>query len=186
MEEPFRNPAVSCGELFLGFLLVGVRGFGGVMPWARRMLVDERRWLDDRQFTQILSLAQPLPGPNSLNLAVVVGDRFQGLRGSLSALTGLLLAPICIVLTLATLFDRFGQAGPLHRLLPGLSSAAAGLMVGMGLRLLAGMEREAWVCALALIAFLSVAWLRLSLVLVLLVLAPVGIAFGHGRAREAK
>jgi chromate transporter len=179
MTGAFHSPAVSRWQLFVAFMRVGVRGFGGVMPWARHMLVDEHQWLDDAQFTQILSLAQPLPGPNSLNLAVVVGDRFQGPLGALAALAGLLSAPIGIVLTLAALFDRFGQAGPLHRLLPGISAAAAGLMAGMGLRLLAGMEREAWTVALALVAFLSVVWLHLSLVLVLLVLAPVGIAFGR-------
>ena len=172
---------MSCRELFLGFLKVGLCAFGGVMPWARRMLVDERHWLDDRQFTQILSLAQPLPGPNSLNLAVVVGERFQGARGAAAALVGLLLAPMAIVLTLATLFDHYGQLGPVRRLLPGVSAAAAGLVAGTGLRLLARLERHAWVGALSLAAFLAVVWLHLSLLLVLLVLAPIGVAFGHGR-----
>ncbi|MDR3670693.1 MAG: chromate transporter [Holophaga sp.] len=183
MEEgPFRVPSVSCRELFLGFLVVGVRGFGGVMPWTRRMLVDERRWLDDRQFTQMLNLANPLPGANSLNLAVVVGNRFQGVRGAACALMGLLLAPICIVLTLASLVDRFGQTGPIKLLLPGVSVAAAGLVGGMGLRLIARMERGAWRYVLGAIAFLAVVWLHLSLVLVLLVLAPVGIGFARKEA----
>jgi chromate transporter len=182
MEEPFQNPSVSCRELFLGFLMVGVRGFGGVMPWTRRMLVDEHRWMDDRQFTQFLNLANPLPGANSLNLAVVVGNRFQGARGSMAALLGLLLAPICIVLTLAALVDRFGQAGPIKHLLPGVSVAAAGLVGGMGLRLTVRMEREVWRFGIGLAAFLAVVWLHLSLVLVLLALAPVGIAFARAGA----
>jgi chromate transporter len=178
---------VSCRELFLGFLKVGVQGFGGVMPLARRFLVDEHRWLDDRQFTEILSLAQPLPGPNILNVSIVVGDRFQGLRGALAAAAGLVLAPLAIVLTLATVVQHFGQAGPIKRLLPGISAAAAGLVVGTGLRLLDKAERQLWVPCLALAAFVAVAWLHLALPVVLLVLAPVAIAFGHfRRAREAR
>jgi chromate transporter len=184
MTAPATGPEVSCRQLFLAFLRVGVRAFGGVMPWARHMLVDQHRWLDDVQFTHLLSLAQPLPGPNSLNLAVLVGDRFQGPLGALSALAGLLSAPVCIVLTLAAGFDRFGQAGPLHRLLPGISAAAAGLVAGTGLRLLARMERRAWTLVLALLAFLAVAWLRLPLLPVLLVLGPAGVAFARrGEAR---
>src|SRR4051794_27919677 len=87
----------SCAELFTGFLGVGLQGFGGVMPFARRMLVEQQRWLGEREFIEVLSLSQFLPGPNIINVAVIVGRRFRGVAGAASAAFGLMLMPFLIV-----------------------------------------------------------------------------------------
>ena len=104
---PLAAPVVSRIDLFVGFLKVGMSGFGGVMPFARRMLVEERRWLTEREFTEVLSLSQFLPGPNIINVSIIVGSRFAGPAGSLVASLGLMLMPFLIVLALAALYARF-------------------------------------------------------------------------------
>src|SRR5258708_23136533 len=97
--EPAR-PHPGLPELFLGFLSIALSGFGGTLVFARRILVERRRWLTDREFTETLSLCQFLPGPNICNMSVRVGARFQGALGSIVALLGLTLVPFLIVVSL--------------------------------------------------------------------------------------
>src|SRR3982750_301991 len=96
--------SIARATLFVAFLKVGLLGFGGVMPWARRVLVEERRWLTDREFTEMIGMCQVLPGPNVVNLAVVIGSRAQGPVGALLAPPGILCVPIVVVLVLATFY----------------------------------------------------------------------------------
>src|ERR1700742_1414752 len=79
---------VSKQELFLGFLKIGLLGFGGIAPWARHVIVEEKRWVTDKEFAAILGIGQILPGPNTMNAAVMLGDRFQGIPGVLLCLAG--------------------------------------------------------------------------------------------------
>src|SRR5512138_3121023 len=97
-------PTIARATLFASFLKIGLLGFGGVMPWARRVLVDERGWLTDREFAELIGMCQVLPGPNVVNLSVILGSRWQGPVGSLLALTGILFVPVVAVLILATFY----------------------------------------------------------------------------------
>src|SRR5665647_1519263 len=97
-EDIAASPAVTTRELFVGFLQVGLSGFGGVLPFARRMLVDKRRWLTELEFNEVLSLSQFLPGPNIVNVSIIVGRRFQGPIGALAATLGLMLMPLILSL----------------------------------------------------------------------------------------
>src|SRR5262245_13561492 len=90
----------SLAELFIGFMVVAVSAFGGVLPFARRMVVEQRRWLTGREFTNLLALGQFLPGPNIVNVSVCIGQRFHGWRGSVVAVLGMLAAPTAVVLVL--------------------------------------------------------------------------------------
>jgi chromate transporter len=166
-------------ELFNGFFWVGVLGFGGVLPWARRMMVDKRGWISDREFTELLSLGQLLPGPNIVNLAVVYGARCHGATGSLLAVVALMAAPMVAVLALAMLYAHFGHLDALQHVLAGVSATAAGLVLGTGIRLALKMERRRWAMALALLTFLAIALLRLPLLMVLATIVPVGIGLGY-------
>ena len=170
-------------QLFLGFFKTGLSGFGGVMPHARRMLVDDRRWLDDRQFTELLSLGQTLPGPNILNMAVVIGARFHGWLGSILAALGLLAAPLVIVLSLATLHGRFAHSPRLIQILAAVAAAAAGLVLATGGRLAARMDRDLGSILILVAAFLANFWLRLPLLGILLVLGPLSIGLAWWRLR---
>src|SRR5438552_10156123 len=95
---------VSTSELFVGFLKIGLSGFGGVLPFARRMLVEQQHWLSELEFLDVLSLSQFLPGPNIVNVSIIIGRRFRGVTGAIAASAGLLLMPLVIVLALAPLY----------------------------------------------------------------------------------
>jgi chromate transporter len=165
--------------LFTEFLVVGLSGFGGVLPFARRMMVERRGWLSEQEFTEILALAQFLPGPNIVNVAIIVGRRFQGVAGSLAATTGLMLMPLVIVLLLATLYARFAQIDAVRGACDGVSAAASGLVLAMGIRMARPIARTPWQLGIGGIAFVAIGIVRLPLLWVLAVLVPlaVGIAW---------
>ena len=127
---------VSRASLLGAFLKMGLLGFGGVMPWARRVMVDERRWLTDREFAEMIGMCQVLPGPNVVNMAVVIGSRAAGPAGSLVALTGILFVPVIIVLVLAMFYASVAQLPMAHNAIAAASAAGAGLILGTATRLL--------------------------------------------------
>ena len=173
----------SVAELFIRFTQVGASGFGGVMPWARRMLVEERRWLSDEEFSEALSLCQVLPGPNIVNMAVHVGTRFRGARGALAAFFGLLCAPFAIILVLGALFTQYGDLPAISAAFRGISAAAAGLVVAMGLKMASSRRLRSAMAIFAVAAFVGVALLRIPLGAFLLVAAPASVAAAAWRSR---
>lgn len=173
------------GRLFVGFFKTGLSGFGGVLPHARRMLVDDRCWLTDPQFIELFSLGQTLPGANVLNMAVIIGARFHGWQGSVIAAFGLMTAPLIIVLSLASLYGHFAHSLRLAQVLAAVAAAAAGLVLATGGRLAAKMDRDRGSILILIATFLAIFWLRLPLLGILAVLGPVSIAFAwHGLQRE--
>ncbi len=176
----------SLRQLFDGFFSVGIVGFGGALPWIRRMVVEQRRWLTGAEFTDMLALCQFLPGPNVCNLAVCLGARNRGLRGALIAVAGLLAAPVVIVLLLAVVFDRFAAYPVVAHALGGLASAAAGLVLATALRIAAPLLSRPLGIAVAAVAFSAVALLRLPLLPTLLVLVPLSVALHAVAARTPR
>jgi chromate transporter len=179
MSEP-STPApassVSLAELFLGFLKVGLSGFGGVMPFARRMLVEERRWLDEREFVEVLSLSQFLPGPNIVNVSIIIGNRFCGPLGSVTASVGLLLMPFLIVLALAAMYARFAGVEAVRSATAAVSSAATGLVIAMALKMARPLAGTGWQIGIAALAFIALGFARVPLLWALLTLAPLSVA----------
>jgi chromate transporter len=171
-EPPIRP---TLGELYRGFLGAGARGFGGTLPWARRMIIEERRWLTERDFIDLFSLCNFLPGPNVSSMSVIIGARFHGPLGSAAALGGLLTVPLITILTLAVLYARFGHLPGVDAALRGIGAAAGGLVLATGLRMAVALDRAPRVVVFLVAAFVAVAVLRLPLVPVLLGLAPVGV-----------
>ncbi|HXX84847.1 MAG TPA: chromate transporter [Casimicrobiaceae bacterium] len=179
MNDPFEGTApasVGADELFFGFLKVGLSGFGGVLPFARRMLVEERAWLTEREFTELLSLSQFLPGPNVVNLSIIVGNRFRGPLGSLAALFGLMLMPFLIVLALAALYARFAEFEAVRGATAGVSSAATGLIIATGLKMARPLSAVHWQIPVAALAFVALAIVRVPLLWALLALVPISVA----------
>src|SRR5262245_46348116 len=125
-------------NLFGGFLKIGLLGFGGVMPWARRVLVDERHWLAEREFAELIGMCQVLPGPNVVNLSVILGARWHGPVGALLALTGILFVPVLVVLLLATFYASVAHEPAARSAIAGASAAAAGMIIGTAIRLTRG------------------------------------------------
>jgi chromate transporter len=176
---PLAAPA-SLRELFFAFNRLALQGFGGVLPVAQRELVERRRWLDKQQFVEMLAVSQVLPGPNVVNLALIFGDRCFGLRGALTALTGMLLAPLVVVLLLTVLYGRYAQHPLVSGALRGMGAVAAGLILSTGLKLLSTVRHSPmgrWLAlGFAALTFLMTAWLRLPLVWVVLGLGSVAMA----------
>jgi len=181
VSETSSAPALS--ELFLRFTQVSLSGFGGVMPFARRMLVEERRWLSAEEFTDVLSLCQLLPGPNIVNVAVCVGARYHGVRGAVAAFAGLMTAPFFIMLALGVLYTEYGDLPAVSALFRGISAGAAGLVVAMGLKMATSRRLRSAMALFAVMTFIGIALMRLPLVVFLLGAAPLSVTATLWRAK---
>lgn len=170
-------------ELFLAFTKVSLSGFGGVLPWARRMMVEERRWMTAEEFNEAFSLSQFLPGPNIVNFSVVFGSRFGGPAGALLALIGLMGPPVIVVTLLGMLYARYGDIEWLRRALAGIAAAAAGLIIAVLMKMSEPMFRKpvGFAPFVAAAAFVAVGILRWPMPYVLSVLAPLSIALAFWR-----
>ncbi|MCK0196925.1 chromate transporter [Ancylobacter sp. 6x-1] len=185
--SPDARPAPSLRDLFVGFLSVAVVAFGGVLPIARRAVVERYQWVSPEEFVELVGLAQFLPGPNIVNLAVVIGGRFRGPVGALVAVLGLTLVPMAIVITLGALFTRYADVAILRDVLAGLAAAAAGLVLAMAGRMAETIWRRPTVhaAAVAFAAYGAVAGLGLPLVPVMLTIAPVSVALAWWQIARA-
>jgi chromate transporter len=146
--------------LFLAFSSVGLSGFGGVLPFARRMLVEERQWMTAEQFNAQLGLCQFLPGPNVINLAVVVGKRYRGLAGAIVAPLGLLGGPFVIVLVLALLYDHYGSLAAVQSMLRGIAAVGVGLLFAMAWRMGAAIKDKRFFLPFTVLTVAAIAGLR--------------------------
>jgi chromate transporter len=177
--EPEHRPSplagISRAMLFANFLKMGLLGFGGVMPWARRVVVDERRWLDDREFAELIGLCQVLPGPNVVNLAVIIGARSHGPLGSLIAVTGILLVPVGLVLLIAIFYEAVAHEVVAQNAIAGASAAAAGLILGTALRLLLQTRPPLRGLIIGTAGFIAVGVLQWPLLWVILVLIVIAV-----------
>ena len=123
-------------QLFMGFMKLGLMGFGGVLPLAHRMIVEDQKWLSTEDFTHLLGICQILPGGNIINMAVAIGYEFQGLKGAFNAVIGLISAPTAIVVLLYQLYAHFQSVPVIQHMIQGLAAAAAGLLFAMALKML--------------------------------------------------
>jgi chromate transporter len=165
----------GAAELFHGFLVLGLTGFGGVLPLARHMVVEQRRWLTAAEFSETLSLCQFLPGGNIINLSVAIGLRFAGIAGAIAAIVGLIAAPVAIVLALGLIYARFRTEPHVVHMFAGLAAAAAGQLVSMAVKLALPLRRRPIAVAIALVIFAAIAVFHLPLVPTMLAVAPLSI-----------
>lgn len=168
-----QTQTVGVWALFLGFSTIGLSGFGGVLPFARRLLVERRQWLSGEEFNTLMGMCQFLPGPNVVNLAVCVGRRFAGAAGALAGALGLMIGPMIIVMGLGWLYDQYGSLPIAQGVLRGIAAVGGGLLIAMGWRMAQNLKqpkRELW---FALAAFVGVAVLRWPLPLVMVGLATI-------------
>jgi chromate transporter len=162
--------------LFIEFARMGLSGFGGVLPFVRRAVVERNRWLGDRDFVELLSLGQVLPGPNVINLSLMLGLRFAGLRGALAAFSGLVFVPMAGVLLLMLLYEHYQGVPAVQHMLTGMSAVSAGLILSTAMRLAQSLPRTARNVVIGLAAFAAIGVLRWPLVPVMAVMVPLGIA----------
>ena len=175
---PSATQVPTLPDLFTAFALISLQGFGGVLAWSRRMLVEERRWMTPVEFNDAYALCQFLPGPNVVNLSVVFGRKIRGTAGALVALVGLLGPPFVIVTLIGLLYAHFGEIAALQRMLMGVAAAAAGLVMGAGAKMAMPLFEDGRRLGplVALATLVSIGILRWPIYLVLAILVPVSIA----------
>ena len=175
----------SPAELFFTFTRLALQGFGGVLAVAQRELVERQRWLSREQFVEMLALSQVLPGPNVVNLALMFGDRFFGLRGALAAVGGMLVVPLFIVMALTAAYAEFSRIAFVSGALRGMGAVAAGLIIATALKLIGTLRSNrlgpALAAAFAVLTFVMIALLHWPLVWVIAGLGTIAIAIAWRR-----
>ena len=166
----------SLTDLFLSFTFLALQGFGGVLAVVQLELVERKRWLTREEFIEDWAVAQIMPGPNVVNLSMMIGSRYFGLRGALAALAGMLAFPLIVVLLMALAYSRFADHPGVAGALRGMGAVAAGLIIASGIKLVPALARHPLgrpACLLlAALCFGAVALMRLPL---LYVLAGLGL-----------
>jgi chromate transporter len=173
-------PPRSIWALYLGFLSIGARSFGGVLPWAHRVLVEEKRWIAPADFAEVLALCQFLPGPNVGNVSVVLGRRWFGARGAVAAFLGLMALPLVWVFALGVLYAGYAAVPAVKAVVTGVGIAGGGLFIGTALKLARPIAHRPWGIAIGAACFAALAIGRVSLFAVL----PVALALGWFAARS--
>jgi chromate transporter len=182
--SPAESPQPSLLELFITFATISLYGFGGVLAWSRRMLVEERQWLTPEQFNETYALCSMLPGGNIINFSVIFGSRFRGVPGAMVASIGLLGPPMVLIIIIGLIYAHYGDLPALRRMLTGIASAAAGLMMATVAKMARPLfvNRRSLAAPLVAVAtFAGIGIMHWPLPLVLAVLIPVSIAIAWMR-----
>lgn len=178
----------SLTDLFVSFTLLALQGFGGVIAVVQRELVDRKQWLTQDEFIEDWAVAQVMPGPNVVNLSLMIGGRYFGLPGALSALGGMLAIPLVVVILLAMLHSHFAGHPGVDGALRGMAAVSAGMIGAAGLRLSSVLARHpmplAWGAALAVLAFVLVALVQVPLLYVLFGVGGLGCILTYRRLKR--
>jgi chromate transporter len=184
--DPADHPRpTSLADLFVSFTLLALQGFGGVLAVVQREIVDRKRWLTQEEFIEDWAVAQIMPGPNVVNLSLMIGGRHFGVPGALAALAGLLAVPLVLVLLLAVLHARFADSPVVAGALRGMAAVCAGLIGAAGLRLAGTLKKNPlplpWCIALSAAGFILVALLKCPLAWVLFGLGGLSCVLTYRR-----
>ena len=181
--NPADRPKIGPLELFLAFSRLALSGFGGVLPWAHRTLVERKGWLTQREFVDTLAMGQILPGPNIGNMAVIIGYRLAGTRGAFAAVAGLVGGPFVLMITAGMLYSNYGGLPLVKQALAGMSAVVAGLVLATGFKMAGSLKRHWRPWMLVALSLVGVGALRWPLLAVVGALAPFAIA-GAWREEE--
>jgi chromate transporter len=173
----------TLAELFIAFATISLSGFGGVLAWSRRMMVEERKWLTPEQFNETYALCAFLPGGNIINFSVIFGLRIRGAAGSAVAVAGLMGPPVLLVMFVGAIYAHYGEAPALRRMLTGVAAAAVGLLMATVAKMAGPLFRSSNVTAplISLATFISIGIVHWPLPLALMIIVPVSIAVAWAR-----
>ena len=184
------NQPSSLHDLFWSFNMLALQGFGGVVAVVQRELIDKKKWLTREEFVEDWAVAQILPGPNVVNLSLMIGDRYFGFRGALAALAGMLVFPLVIVLVLAAVFAGISDTPSVAGALRGMGAVAAGMIAATGLKLIAALKGNVMgalvYIALAAITFVAIGLLRIPLPWVLIGVGGVACSWAYRQLGRAQ
>ena len=187
LPPPARSRPASLTDLFVSFTLLALQGFGGVVAIVQRELVERKQWLTQDEFLEDWAVAQVMPGPNVVNLSMMIGGRYFGLRGALAALAGILTVPLLLVLLLAVLHARVGSHPGVAGAFRGMAAVSAGMFGAAALKMSVALTRNpmplAWCVALGAAGFVLVALLRVPLVYVLFGVGGLGCVLSYLRLK---
>ncbi|MDM0020351.1 chromate transporter [Variovorax saccharolyticus] len=164
-------------DLFVSCTWLALQGFGGVLAIVQREMVEKKRWLTADEFLEDWAVAQVLPGPNVINLALMIGDRHFGLRGAIAAVAGMLTVPLAVILALAVLYAHYAGNPQVAGALRGMGAVAGGLIAATGIKLIPQLRRHplgfATCLVLVAVVFAAIAFARIPLGWVLLAVGGV-------------
>ena len=172
-------------QLFIGFSKIGLSGFGGVLPWARRTIVEQEKWLTSEEFNAMLGISQIVPGPNIVNLSICVGSRFAGVSGAFAAALGLMLGPSVIVILLGLLYEHYSSLTAVQGMLRGISAVGIGLIAGTGFKMMRNEFSFPPMLLVIAITVITAGYFHLSLGLVVLIASPLAIYLAWKKANKA-
>ena len=159
-------------------------GFGGVLPWARRTLVERDKILSSEEFSAILGICQIVPGPNIMNLAVCVGSRFAGAKGAIASILGLTIGPVLLVLVLAVLYDHYSYLESVKGVLRGISAVGVGLIASTGLKMLRDEFQYPAMLLVVIVTILCASYFHLGLGWVVLIASPLALFLAWNKAHK--
>jgi len=178
----------SLSDLFVSFTLLALQGFGGVLAVVQRELVENKRWMTRDEFIEDWSVAQIMPGPNVINLALIVGGRYFGLKGALVGLAGMLAVPLVLVLALAVVYSQFAEHPGVAGALRGMGAVAAGLIMATGIKLISALQTNVlgwrWCAALGLACLVGIVVIRLPLFYILFGLGGMACTLAYTRMKS--
>jgi chromate transporter len=180
----------SKSDLFWSFSWLALQGFGGVLAVVQRELVEKKQWLTREEFVEDWAVAQILPGPNVVNLSLMIGDRYFGLAGALLALCGMLFFPLLVALVLMLLYSGVAEQPPIQGALRGMGAVTAGLITATGIKLLPALklnpagQNRCWL--IAALTFVAIGLLHVALAWVLLVLGGLGCSLAYWSLQQAR
>jgi chromate transporter len=189
-----RAERIPASTLFIVFSKLALMGFGGVMPFAYRALVEQQKWLTAEEFVKYLAMSQMLPGPTICNVALMVGHRYGGTAGALASISGLITGPFLIVIALGAVYQQYGDLAVFRDAIRGMAAVAAGLILATAIKMGSAMfskarwsdRRDLLKVAMLVLAFICLGVLQWKLVVVFCVLAPLGtgLAYLFGERHE--
>lgn len=189
LAEHARPQPKSLSDLFLSFTLLALQGFGGVLSVVQRELVEKKGWMTREEFVEDWAVAQIMPGPNVINLALMIGDRYFGFRGAMVGVAGMLAFPLLVVLGVALVYAHFADNPHVVGALRGMGAVAAGLITATGLKLSSALKSHPLgvpACiAFGIVAFIGIALLRWPLVYVLLGLGGLSCILTYRKLPKA-
>ena len=171
-------------QLFIGFSKIGMSGFGGVLPWARRTIVEEEHWLTSEEFSAMLGICQIVPGPNIVNLGVCVGSRFAGIPGAIAAVMGLLLGPVALVIVLGILYEHYSYMPLVQGMLRGVSAVGVGLIASTGFKMMRSELQYPPMLAVIILTVLAATYFHLGLGWVVLISSPLALLLAWKKVKR--
>ena len=183
--EPVNQKTLTCSQLFWGFTKISMSGFGGVLPWARRSIVEKEKWLSSEEFSSLLGICQIVPGPNIVNVAVCIGSRFAGVPGAVAGVLGVLTGPVILVIFMGMLYEHLSYIPMVQGMLKGISAVGIGLIASTGFKMLRTELKYPPMLIVVILILIAAGYFHLGIGWVVLLASPIALFLGWKKAHQS-